>query len=162
SGGRGTRARACRAAAPRRDRPTPSARAGPSPCVPPRPARCPGRRRGPAWPAPSPPRRRALAPPVPDARSGPAAGRRRPPAAPPLRDGAQTDQACPRLWCPRTPWLCLRAHRHGGGPQGFTPPRGPCLVLLDPSEPSCPLLSTLSAPLSKPLVNVLGCDVGCI
>jgi hypothetical protein len=33
-----------------------------------------------------------------------------------------------------------------------------CIVLLYPSEHRCPILSTLSEPLSKQLVNVLGHD----
>src|SRR5712691_7133847 len=69
--------------------------------------------------------------------------------------GAQKDKEFPRLLCPRNNFLFLRAQRNGRVPHGLTPHRGKCIVLLYPSEHRCPILSTLSEPLSKQLVSVL-------
>src|SRR5467141_1245201 len=70
--------------------------------------------------------------------------------------GAQKDKEFPRLLCPRNNFLFLRAQRNGRVPHGLTPYRGKCIVLLYPSEHRGPILSTLSEPLSKQLVSVLG------
>jgi hypothetical protein len=69
--------------------------------------------------------------------------------------GAQKDKEFPRLLGPRNNLLFLKAQRHGRVPQGLTPPRGTCIALLYPSEHRCPILSSLSEPLSKQLVSVL-------
>jgi hypothetical protein len=49
-----------------------------------------------------------------------------------------------------------RAQRNWRVPHGSTPHSGRGTVLLHPSEHRCPILSSLSEPLSKQLVSVLG------
>src|SRR4029434_671772 len=69
---------------------------------------------------------------------------------------AQKDKEFPRLLCTCSNLLLFRAQRNGRVPHGSTPHSGRDTVLLHPSEHRYPILSTLSEPLSKQLVSVLG------
>src|SRR4029434_7396193 len=73
---------------------------------------------------------------------------------------AQKDKECPRLLCTCSNLLLFRAQRNGRVPHGSTPHSGRGIVLLHPSEHRCLILSTLSKPLSKQLVSVLGGSPG--
>src|SRR6266516_3055347 len=68
---------------------------------------------------------------------------------------AQKDKEFPRLLCTGSNLLLFKAQRNWRVPHGSTPHSGRGTVLLHPSEHRCPLLSTLSEPLSKQLVSVL-------
>ena len=68
---------------------------------------------------------------------------------------AQKDTEFPCLLCTCSNLLLFRAQRTWWVPHGSTPCGARDTLLLHPSEHRCPILSTLSEPLSKQLVSVL-------